>query len=104
MSDYRNANDPWGRDSPYDLNARGGSSVWGWIAGAVLLAIVLALAFGSAHMSKQTGTNNMANNSPATQRQPAPAPNGPAGTSYSPGPVNPPNPTPLNPVQPQPKP
>ena len=104
MSDYRNANDPWGRDSPYDLNARGGSSVWGWIAGAVFLVIILALAFGSSRAPNQAGANNMADNNTVAHSQPAPVPSGPAGTAFSPVPVNPANPTPLNPAQPQPKP
>lgn len=104
MSDFRNANDPWGRDSPYDLNARGGSSVWGWIAAAVFLVIILALAFGSAHAPNRAGTDNMAYNNPAARDQPAPVPSGPAGTAFSPTPMNPANPAPLNPPQPQPKP
>ena len=33
MSEFRNPNDPMGRDSPYDLNAREGGA-WAWIAAA----------------------------------------------------------------------
>jgi hypothetical protein len=103
MSDYRNANDPWGRDSPYDINARGGG-VWGWIAGAVFLVVILALAFGSARPPNQGGANSIADNSPAAHSQSTPVPSGPAGTAFSPIPVNPANPAPLNPTQPQQKP
>lgn len=100
MSEYRNANDPMRRDEPYDLNARGGGAS-GWIAGAVLVVILLALAFGVGHMPNQSGANRMANNTPMTT-QPTPAPSGPASSAYAPAPMNPANPTPANPAPPRP--
>ena len=103
MSDFRNANDPSGRDAPYDLNARSGSAASGWIAAAVLVVILVALAFGVGHAPNQSGSNRMANNSPMTT-QPAPAPSGPASSAYAPAPLSPANPAPATPVQPQPKP
>jgi hypothetical protein len=96
MSEYRNANDPTRRNEPYDLNARGGGSA-GWIAGAVVVVILLALAFGAGHMPNQSGTDRMANNAPM-MTQPAPAPSGPASSSYTPAPMNPENSIPANPV------
>ena len=91
MSDY---NDPMRRDEPYDLNAR--SSSWGWIAGAVLVVILVALAFGVGHTPNQSGGNRMAQNTPMTT-QPAPAPSGPASTTFAPAP--PANPAPATPGQ-----
>lgn len=95
-------NDPMRRDEPYDLNARGGSSTWGWIAGAVLVAILVAIAFGVGHTPNQSG-NRMAQNSPMIT-QPTPAPSGPASTTFAPAPVNPATPAPANPARPQAKP
>jgi cell division protein FtsN len=99
MSDYNN--DFMRRDEPYDLNARRGSNAWGWIAGAVLVAILVGLAFGVGHTPNQSG-NQMAQNTPMTQ--PAPAPSGPASTTFAPGAMNHATPAPANPAQPQPKP
>jgi hypothetical protein len=86
MSDYRNPNDPMQRDSPYDLNARTGNAASGWIAGGVLLVIIIGLLFGVGHMPNQDN-NKTANNipPPATQL----APSGPATRTYSPTPISP---------------
>lgn len=105
MSEYRNANDPLQRgNNPYDLNARDGGGALAWIAGAVLVVILAAIAVGINHTntSNNSAPNVAANNSP-TLNQPAPPPSGPASRSYTPTPMNPPNPTPLNPPSPQPK-
>ena len=48
MSDYRDPNDPMWRSTPYTADERGYNATWGWIAGAVFLVIVLAIAFGVA--------------------------------------------------------
>ena len=101
MSDYRN--DPMRRDEPYDLNAGRGGTSWGWIAGAVLVVILVALAYGVGHTPNQSGTNRMAQNAPLAT-QPAPAPSGPASSAFAPAPANPANPAPANPAQPQVKP
>jgi len=103
MSEYRNPNDQWGRDTAYDLNARSGNAGWGWVAGAVLLVILLALAFGIGRAPNHAGLNMAANNTP-TLNQPAPTPSGPASHAYTPAPMNPANPPLLNPAHPQPKP
>ena len=100
MSEFRNPNDP--RDTPYDPNVRQGGATWGWIAGAVFVVVLVALAFGIGRNPNQTGTNVAANNPPMTE--PSPVPSGPAGSAFSPAPMNPANPAPMTPAQPQPKP
>jgi hypothetical protein len=102
MSEYRNTNDPMRRDTPYDLSSRDGMGSWGWAAGAVLVVILLALAFGIGHTPSQTGPTVAANNTPMNQQ--VPAPNGPASPAYTPAPSNSANPTPLSPAAPQSKP
>jgi hypothetical protein len=97
MSEYRNANDPMGRDTPYDLNAGRGSGAWGWIAGAVLIAILVGLAFGVSRTPNQQGSNVANNNAPITRTQPAPAPGGPGNPAFTPAPLNPANPAPAHP-------
>jgi hypothetical protein len=101
MSEFRDPNDPLGRDTPYDLNARRDGAGWGWAAGAVVVIILVALAFGiGRNPSNQAGTNVAANNPPLTQ--PSPAPSGPAGSAFSPAPMNPSGPAPMNPSGPAP--
>jgi hypothetical protein len=98
MSEFRNPNDPMGRDNPYDLNARQGGA-WTWIAGAVLVVILVAFAFGINHVQNNTGPNMAANN-PPTMNQPAPQPTGPASHAFTPSPVNPTPGSPMAPVKP----
>lgn len=86
MSGYYDTNDPNRRNSPYDLNAGRDGGAWAWIAGAALVVILLALAFGVNHV-KQNGTNVASNNPPAISR-PAP-PAGPASPAFTPAPMNP---------------
>ena len=87
MSDYRDPNDPmYGSYEPAGRTSRG----WGWIAGAVFLVIVLALAFGvsrepsrvASNDSQSAATHTMppANTNPGSLpglTPPAPAPNRP---------------------------
>jgi hypothetical protein len=84
MSDYRNPNDPLRRDPPYDPDARAMNATWGWIAAAVFLVVVLAVAFGVGH---QSGQYNTASNdtSPAVNHMAPP----PAAPSPNPGMTNP---------------
>lgn len=91
MSGYNDTNDPNRRNSPYDLNAGRDGGAWAWIAGAALIVILLALAFGMNHV-KQNGTNVASNNPPAISR-PASPPAGPASPAFTP----PPNPAPAKP-------
>jgi len=64
MSDYRNSefgNDPLRRDPPYDPDARAMNATWGWIAAAVFIVVVLAVAFGIGHEPGQSGTSTASN-------------------------------------------
>jgi hypothetical protein len=87
MSDMRQPNDPFRRDPVYDPNVRGSGSMWGWIAGAVFIVVVLAIVFGIGHPANQSGTSRVANNTPPvtqTAPVPAPAPGAPAGHAFTP--------------------
>jgi hypothetical protein len=96
MSDYRNpndSNDPLGRDFRDNPETRGANAVWGWIAGVVFLAVVVAVAFSVAHGPNRAGSNNtLANNMspPASSRMTPPTPaqplSGPANQAFTPGP------------------
>jgi len=64
MSDYRNANfhywnpDDWfGHGAGGDRKVRAADSGWGWIAAALVLALIVAAAFGVGHRPGQGGTN-----------------------------------------------
>jgi len=59
MSDYRDPNDPMYGNRGYEPADRTSMS-WGWIAGAVFLVIVLALAFGVGHEPSRVASNNAA--------------------------------------------
>lgn len=85
MSGYYD--DPNRRDSPYDLNAGRDGGAWVWIAGAALVVILLAIAFGM-HHTQQTGPNVAQDNPPAVSRS-APPPAGPASPVFHPAPMNP---------------
>lgn len=56
--DYRNPNDPFRSDSAYDPNVRAPNAAWGWIAAAVFLVVVLAVAFGAGHKPAQLAQND----------------------------------------------
>jgi hypothetical protein len=47
MFDYRNLNSDYRRVLRADPDERGADAAWGWIAGAILLLLVLAAAFVS---------------------------------------------------------
>jgi hypothetical protein len=68
MSDYRNPDfdsrnpeDPFRNDAKMDPDARAANAAWGWIAAAVFLVVVLAVAFGIGHQPGGTGTNTASN-------------------------------------------
>ena len=101
MSDYRNPNDPFPSDMR-DPDARTANSAWGWIAGAVFVVIVLAVAFGIGRQPNQPGTDTLANNMnpPAANHITpplAPTPNSPAAPQLAPAPGNPATPNPAQP-------
>ncbi len=94
MSDFRDRNDPFMRNSAYEPYARSGGSVWGWIAGAVFLVIVFGIAFGVRHEPGRLASNQIAP-PPATHALPSmppastnPAP--PMGPGLAPAPAPPP--------------
>jgi hypothetical protein len=59
--DYRNSQDPSRGDPNLDPSARGPNSAWGWIAAAVFLVVVLAVALGAGHRPGQIGTRTAFN-------------------------------------------
>jgi hypothetical protein len=90
MSNY-DYNDPLRRDPPYDPVASDMNATWGWIAAAVFIVVILAVAFGIGHQG-QSGTNTAQNEfgppaatrmapPPATMSPIAPTPNTPAQRS-----------------------
>jgi hypothetical protein len=58
MSDYRDPNDPMYGNLGYEPADRRTNSGWGWIAAALFLVIVLALAFGVAHEPTRVASND----------------------------------------------
>jgi len=99
MSDYRNydPNDPLRGDPQLDPNARPPSSAWGWIAAAIFLVVVIAVAFGYGHRPGQLGTNTASNDvsAPAATHMTAPATVPPPSTAPAPGtPTTPPSASP----------
>ena len=90
MSDYRNSefdprNDPPRREPAYDPDARVMNATWGWIAGAVFIVVVLAVAFGIGHEpNTQSASNNVTPPAatrmapPVTPAPASPTPNSPA--------------------------
>jgi bacteriorhodopsin len=82
--DYRDPNDPLRRDPPLDPDARAMNATWGWIAAAVFLVVVLAVAFGIGHQPNQvTASNDVAPPAVTHMAPPTMAP-GPATTTVRP--------------------
>jgi hypothetical protein len=99
MSDYRNQDfnyqspeDHVRRDAKFDPDARAANAAWGWIAAAVFLVVVLAVAFGIGHQPGQLGTNTASNDvtPPAATRMAPPANMSP--TTITPAPATTPAP------------
>ena len=94
-SDYDYRNDPLRRDPAYDPDARAMNATWGWIAAAVFVVVVLAVAFGIGHEPGQSGTNTASNDvtPPAATRMAPPLtmapPANPAPPAATPAPVTP---------------
>jgi len=60
MSDYRDP-DPLERGTRYGPPDRSRyNAAWGWVAGAVILAILVAIAFGIGQGPTQTASNDLA--------------------------------------------
>jgi hypothetical protein len=60
MSDYRDPNDPLMRNFGYEPYSGSGKYGWAWIAAAVGLVIVLAIAFGVGHEPDRVASNDTA--------------------------------------------
>jgi hypothetical protein len=98
MSDYRNSSDPLYRDpsdpttgsTGYEPVARNNFS-WGWIAGAVFLVIILAIAFGAGHDPNRVASNDITPPAPTRMAPPAatinPAPPATPGLAPPPAPA-----------------
>ncbi len=82
--DYRDPNDPLRQDTRFDPDMRSANAAWGWIAAAVFLVVVLAIAFGAGHKG-QLGTNTASNDTAAppamTRMSPSPAAPAPSTTA-----------------------
>jgi hypothetical protein len=95
MSDYRNSdfdyrNDPLRRDPIYDPDARAMNATWGWIAAAVFIVVVLAVAFGVGHGPNQSGTNTASNDvTPPAATRMAPPLSPAAPHAATPAPITP---------------
>jgi hypothetical protein len=92
MSDYRD-NDPLFGNPSYEPAERRTSTGWGWIAGAVFLVIVLAVAFGVGHEPTRVASNDT-RQSAATRMAPPAGTMNPAAPSVVPGLAPPPATTP----------
>jgi hypothetical protein len=99
MSDYRDPNDPLMRNTAYEPAAGRTGTVWGWIAAAVFLVIILGIAFGVGHEPNRFASNEAV---PPPVTHPSPlAP--PAATTNPARPMAPglaPAPAPVAPVAP----
>ena len=54
--DYRNPEDPFRRDAKFDPDVGAANVTWGWIAAAVFIVAILAVAFGMGHQPGGTHT------------------------------------------------
>jgi cell division protein FtsN len=89
MSDW-NSNFDRNNQPPYDPVARDMNATWGWVAAAVFIVIILAVAFGIGHQPGNTNTASNDINPPATVRMAPP----PASTSpMAPAPSSPAQPS-----------
>lgn len=78
MTDYRDPNSRLDPDRRADM--RSSSSMWGWIAGAVFLVLVLAVIFGLGGNDNRTAGTNTGSPPAATTGSGAPSgSNAPAG-------------------------
>jgi hypothetical protein len=94
MSNYGNydPNDPLRREPPYDPDAKAMNAAWGWIAAALFLVVVLAVAFGIGHEPGAIHTASNDSTPPAVQHMNpptvTPAPN-PTTAPNAPAPITP---------------
>ena len=108
MSDYRyqdpqDPNDPFRNEANLDPNVRPPPQAWGWIAAAMFVVIVMAIAFGVGRKPGELGTNTASNettppavthmappaNVPPKAATPAPATNAAPPVTPAPAPAAP---------------
>ena len=91
MSNYGNfdQNDPLRREPPYDPDAKAMNAAWGWIAAAVFLVVVLAVAFGIGHEPGAINTASNDSTPPAVQHMTPPAAGPTTITPAAPMPITP---------------
>mgnify|MGYP001496572250 CR=1 FL=1 len=73
MSDFRDPSDPLWRGGSYEPATRGNNVSWGWIAGALVLAVLVAIAFGARHPT-QTASNETSTPAASQSAPPVAAP------------------------------
>jgi hypothetical protein len=100
MSNYGNfdQNDPLRREPPYDPDAKAMNAAWGWIAAAVFLVVVLAVAFGIGHEPGAINTASNDSTPPAVQHMTPTAAPTPGPTTTTPGAPMPITPAPTAPA------
>jgi hypothetical protein len=98
--DYRNSNDPLGRNPPFDPDARAMNATWGWIAAAIFLVVVLAVAFGIGHQPGQGGMNTASNDTAPPAASHMMPPTNPTPPTFAPAPASPAPNTPAQRSQP----
>lgn len=100
--DYRNPDDPVRVDANLDPNVRPPNQAWGWVAAAVFIVVILAIAFGFGHRPGEVGTHTASNNvTPPAITHVTPPTTVPApSTTPTPGTPTPPAATPAMPATP----
>jgi len=99
MSDYRNPNDPMWQSGDYEPAGRSYGSGWGWIAGAVVLVVLVAIIFGAGHGPTKTAMNENGPTAGNLAAPPAPTPANPALPGLAAPPANPAPTSPTSPGQ-----
>jgi hypothetical protein len=102
MSDYRNPNDPMWQGGEYEPAGRSNTSSWAWVAGAVVVVVLIAIVFGAGHGPTRTAYNEnrpTAGNLAAPPPASAPHAMNPASPGLTPPPANPAPMTPTSPAQ-----
>ena len=89
MSDYRNPNDPMWQGGEYEPAGRSYGSGWGWIAGAVVLVVLVAIIFGAGRGPTKTAFNENRPTGDLAAPPPAPGAVNPAYRGSTPPPANP---------------
>jgi len=56
--DYRNPDDPLWRGQPYEPATEATGASWAWIAGALVVVVLVAIAFGIGHEPARTASND----------------------------------------------